>query len=148
MHRGAYFRGMTTGKAEAMDEVTEVGMLDVMEKLAAVAKSLELAAERMMQQQVELAAAAEGTVGRIVATVESAREAELARRLEEAETRIAQLSASAGRKTVTAGTANMLAKRGVELDRVEAGALDAALVGLSVEQRIAVKAELMRAGLV
>jgi hypothetical protein len=125
-----------------------VEMNEVMEQLTAVAKSLELAAERMMQQQVELAAAAEGTVGRIVATVESAREAELSRRLEEAEAKIAQLSASAGRKTVSAGTVNMLAKRGVELERVDAGALDAALVGLSVEQRIAVKAELMRAGLV
>ncbi|WP_103933304.1 hypothetical protein [Bryocella elongata] len=123
-------------------------MNELMEQLVAVVKSLEQAAEQMVLQQVELKAAAEGTVERIVATVESAREAELARKLEEAEAKIAQLTASAGRKTVSAGTANMLAKRGVELERVEAGVLDAALVGLSVEQRIAVKAELMRAGLV
>ena len=133
---------------EVAMEVMEAGAMEVMERLAAVATALELAMDRMLQQQVELAAAAEGTVGRIVATVESAREAELARRLEEAEAKIAQLTASAGRKTVSAGTVNMLAKRGVELERVDAGALDAALVGLSVEQRIAVKAELMRAGLV
>lgn len=129
------------------DEVVMEGMVEmneVIERLVAVARSLEQAAERMLQQQVELAAATEGTVGRIVATVESAREAELARRLEEAEAKIAQLAASAGRKTISAGTVNMLAKRGVELERVDAGALDAALVGLSVEQRIAVKAELMR----
>ncbi|SEG19745.1 hypothetical protein SAMN05421819_2154 [Bryocella elongata] len=125
-----------------------VEMNELMEQLVAVVKSLEQAAEQMVLQQVELKAAAEGTVERIVATVESAREAELARKLEEAEAKIAQLTASAGRKTVSAGTANMLAKRGVELERVEAGVLDAALVGLSVEQRIAVKAELMRAGLV
>jgi hypothetical protein len=110
--------------------------------------ALQQAAERIAQTQVEMAAAAEGTVSRIVATVESARETELARRLQDAETRIAELTASAGRKTLSAGTANMLAKRGLELDRVEAGALDAALLGLTVEQRIAVKAELMRAGIV
>jgi peptidyl-tRNA hydrolase len=128
--------------------MNEVGVVEMMEKLAEVARSLERAAERMMQQQVELAASAEGTVSRIVATVESAREMELMRRLEEAEAKISQLTASAGRKTVSSGTVNMLAKRGVELDRVEAAVLDAALVGLSIEQRIAVKSELMRAGLV
>lgn len=129
-------------------EGNAVEMSEVMEQLMVVARALESAAERMMQQQVELAAAAEGTVSRIVATVESAREMELARRLEEAEAKISQLTASVGRKTVSAGTVNMLAKRGVELERVEAGVLDAALVGLSVEQRIAVKSELMRAGLI
>ena len=42
---------------------------------------------------------------------------------------------------------NLLAKQGVTVDSLEAGALDAALVSLSVEQRIAVKSQLMRAGL-
>jgi hypothetical protein len=42
---------------------------------------------------------------------------------------------------------NLLAKQGVTVDSIEAGALDAALVSLSLEQRIAVKAQLMRAGL-
>jgi len=42
---------------------------------------------------------------------------------------------------------SMLAKQGVTVDPMEAGAVDAALVSLSVEQRIAVKAQLMRAGL-
>ena len=37
--------------------------------------------------------------------------------------------------------------QGVTVDSLEAGALDAALASLSVEQRIAVKAQLMRAGL-
>jgi hypothetical protein len=41
----------------------------------------------------------------------------------------------------------LLAKQGVTVDSMEAGAVDAALVSLSVEQRIAVKAQLMRAGL-
>ena len=41
----------------------------------------------------------------------------------------------------------MLAKQGVVLQSMEAGALDGALSSLSIEQRIAVKAELLRAGL-
>jgi hypothetical protein len=40
----------------------------------------------------------------------------------------------------------LLAKQGVTVDSIEAGTLDAALGSLSIEQRIAVKAELMRAG--
>ncbi len=42
---------------------------------------------------------------------------------------------------------NLLAKQGVVVESLEAGALDAALVSLSLEQRIAVKAQLMRSGL-
>jgi hypothetical protein len=42
--------------------------------------------------------------------------------------------------------ATMLAKQGVVMDSVEAGAIDGALSSLSIEQRIAVKSELMRAG--
>jgi hypothetical protein len=41
----------------------------------------------------------------------------------------------------------LLAKQGVQLDSLEAGAIDAALTSLSIEQRIAVKAQLLRAGL-
>ena len=52
------------------------------------------------------------------------------------------------RKTLPAATTQLLAKQGISmLDSVEAGALDAALTGLSLEQRIAVKAQLLRAGL-
>jgi hypothetical protein len=43
--------------------------------------------------------------------------------------------------------ATMLAKQGVVMDSIEAGSIDGALTSLSIEQRIAVKAELMRAGL-
>jgi len=42
---------------------------------------------------------------------------------------------------------NLLTKQGVSAESIEAGAVDAALTSLSVEQRIAVKAQLMRAGL-
>jgi hypothetical protein len=49
-----------------------------------------------------------------------------------------------GRKTLPV---NLLGKHGTTVDSVEGSALDAALTSLSIEQRIAVKAQLMRAGL-
>jgi hypothetical protein len=52
-----------------------------------------------------------------------------------------------GRKTLPVAMVSLLAKQGVAVDSIEAGALDAALVSLSMEQRFAVKAQLMRAGL-
>jgi hypothetical protein len=51
------------------------------------------------------------------------------------------------RKTLPTAMTTLLAKQGVTLDTIEAGAIDAALVSLSIEQRIAVKAHLLRAGL-
>jgi hypothetical protein len=101
--------------------------------------------ERLAEKQATFAAAAEETVGRIVATVESAREAELERKLAEAEQVIAELRASSvagGRKTVVAGALTAKAAEASEL-----GALDGALASLSVEQRFAVKAEMLRSGL-
>ncbi|HWF66421.1 MAG TPA: hypothetical protein VN670_03905 [Acidobacteriaceae bacterium] len=53
-----------------------------------------------------------------------------------------------GRKTMTAAAVSLLAKQGISnLDSIEAGSLDAALGALSIEQRIAVKSQLLRAGL-
>ena len=57
-----------------------------------------------------------------------------------------------GRKTLPTQMTTLLAKQGVSLDAlasdsIEAGAIDAALSSLSIEQRIAVKAQLLRAGL-
>ncbi|MCU1222491.1 MAG: putative synthase subunit [Edaphobacter sp.] len=119
------------------------------ERLAAAAGLLEQAVERLAERQSD----AEASVGRIVATVE----AELEVRLAAAEAQIAELKAAAvasvpvtvthGRKTLPVAMVNLLAKQGVTVDSMEAGALDAALVSLSLEQRIAVKAQLMRAGL-
>ncbi len=140
-------------------------MKEWMERLSAAASALERVAEQMAERQIALAAEAEQSVGRIVATVESQREGELAERLrvtEEkllaAENRVAELTAAAavkaepaGRKTISAGVTAMLSKGGVsaeglETGRLEAGALDAALSSLSIEQRFAVKAELLRSG--
>lgn len=126
------------------------------ERLAAAAGLLEQAVERLAQRQNDFALDAEASIGRIVATVERQREAELEEKLAAAEAQIAELKAAAasvpaevthGRKTLPVSMANLLAKQGVTVETMEAGAVDAALVSLSVEQRIAVKAQLMRFGL-
>ena len=122
------------------------------ERLAAAAELLEQAVERLAQRQNDFALNAEASIGRIVATVEGRREAELEEKLAAAEAQIAELKAAAsvvthGRKTLPVAMVNLLAKQGVTMDSMEAGGVDAALVSLSIEQRIAVKAQLMRAGL-
>jgi hypothetical protein len=142
-----------------MEEMTAGELQAAAERLMEAASALERSIAQMATQQVALAAEAESQVTRIVATVETQREAELERKLAQAEARIAEaegkiadLVASAsstqptGRKTLPTTMATMLAKQGVVMDTVEAGAIDGALSSLSIEQRIAVKAELMRAG--
>lgn len=114
------------------------------------------AASAMMERASEAMAQA-GEAQRIIATAGSDRELELERKLEAAEREIAELRAQAvqpsdravaARKTLPTATTQLLAKQGITtLDSVEAGAVDAALTGLSLEQRIAVKAQLLRAGL-
>ena len=96
----------------------------------------------------------EGEVERITATVEpSRREEELTQRLAISEQELAELKASARsaalnplRKTLPSTTSEMLAKHGIGEGPVDVRALDAALAGLSLEQRIAVKSQLLRAG--
>jgi hypothetical protein len=95
-----------------------------------------------------------GEVERISAPVEqSRREVELAEKLAVMEKELAELKASASatvvnpmRRTLPAVTSEMLAKHGIADGRVDVRALDAALAGLSLEQRIAVKTQLLRAG--
>ncbi|QNI36823.1 hypothetical protein [Edaphobacter albus] len=118
-------------------------------RLSAAAVLLEQAMERLAERQN----AAETTIGRISATVEAA----LEERLAAAEARIAELEAAATekapeqvinrRKTIPAEMATLLTKQGVAVSSLDAGALDTALGSLSLEQRIAVKARLLRAGL-
>ncbi len=130
------------------------------EKLNAAANLLERTVAYLEQRDASMT----GDVQKIVAAVEqgaepSRRELELEQKLAAAEQQIAELQAQAAaqrgaesraasaRKTLPTSTTQLLAKQGITtLESIEAGALDAALTGLSLEQRIAVKAQLMRAG--
>jgi hypothetical protein len=125
-----------------------------LEVLTAAAGALEQAVNRLEVQH----SAMSGQVERIVATVDAPaaqdRIAELERRLQEAMGQIAEMKAqshvpvSTGRKTLAAPAVALLAKQGISnLDSLEAGSLDAAMSSLSIEQRIAVKSQLLRAGL-
>jgi septal ring factor EnvC (AmiA/AmiB activator) len=95
-----------------------------------------------------------GEVERISATVEQGRrEAELAEKLAAADRELAELKANAVqnvlsplRRTLPSTTSEMLAKQGIGDGPVDVRTLDAALAGLSLEQRIAVKSQLLRAG--
>jgi ribulose 1,5-bisphosphate synthetase/thiazole synthase len=132
-------------------------LADGVAQLTAAAAQLERAAAIFEARFSTAIGAAGGDVAKVVATVESdssARLAELEIKLQAAEQKIAELRAQsngpivAGRKTLAASAAHLLAKHGLDtLDQVNAGALDAALHGLSLEQRIAVKSQLMRAGM-
>lgn len=130
--------------------------MELQDILSALEQSLDrisLAAQSIEQATDRAVHAGEAT--HIVATTESARELELEARLEAAERKLAELSAqgtesvSSGRKTLPAETTQLLAKQGLgTLQSLEANSVDAALSGLSLEQRVAVKAQLLRAGLV
>jgi cell division protein ZapA (FtsZ GTPase activity inhibitor) len=135
-----------------MDENNASGVtVEATERLQAAAERLEKTVAWLEERQ----AAMTGDVARIVATVDASadgRQRELERKLEVAEQQIAELKAQAaaatsGRKTLPVATMQLLAKQGIgSVDGLEAGSLDAALTGLSLEQRIAVKAQLIRSG--
>ncbi len=134
-----------------MDENNESGTaIEAIERLQAAAERLEKTVAWLEERQ----AAMTGDVPRIVATVDATadvRQHDLERKLEEAEQQIAELKAQAAakseRKTLPVATMQLLAKQGIgSVDGLEAGSLDAALNGLSLEQRVAVKAQLVRSG--
>jgi septal ring factor EnvC (AmiA/AmiB activator) len=110
--------------------------------------------ERTLGWLEERQGALTGEVERISATVEqSRREAELQEKLAAAERELVELKAAAAqhvlsplRRTLPSTTSEMLAKHGIGDGPVDVRSLDAALSGLSLEQRIAVKTQLLRAG--
>jgi hypothetical protein len=134
----------------------EVDTMALVERLEAAASGLEKTLGWLEERQRFLSV----EVDRISATVESSRrEEELAAKLAEAERELAELKAAAApeahlkgpqplRRTQTSGAAQMLGKQGIGLEGGEGAldirALDAALSGLSLEQRIAVKSQLRR----
>lgn len=131
---------------------------EVAERLEAAATHLERTLAWLEERQTLLS----GEVEKISATVEqSRREEELAEKLAAAEREIAELKAAAElqsaaeqkpgltpvlRRTSPAATTEMLAKQVASDGGVNVQRLDAALAGLSLEQRIAVKSQLLRGG--
>jgi hypothetical protein len=131
------------------------GNMALMERLETAATLL----ERTVAWLEERRQFVSGEVERISATVETTRrEEELMAKLEAMEAELKQLKAEGDRvspkpletlrKTLPSATVEMLAKHGVGEGAVDVRALDAALQGLSLEQRIAVKSQLRRAGAV
>jgi predicted RNase H-like nuclease (RuvC/YqgF family) len=122
----------------------------IVERLETAATQLERTLSWLEERQGALA----GEVERISATVEqSRREVELAEKLEAAQRELAELKTPSAqgplnslRKTLPAAASEMLAKHGIGEGPVDVRTLDAALSGLSLEQRIAVKTQLLRSG--
>jgi predicted RNase H-like nuclease (RuvC/YqgF family) len=143
-----------------MDTETTQQLLATAERLASAAETLDRVLGKIDAQQAALNA----KVDRIAAAVEErvsdnseiADEAHGPRKLRE---RIAELekvntdlrgqAARLTRKTLSPLVTALLSKNSVEAgDKLDAGLLDKTLQTLSVEQRIAVKAEMARAGMI
>jgi hypothetical protein len=136
------------GKKDGGNAMSELALVERMESVATL---LERTLGWLEERQLTL----RGEVEKISATVEaSRREEELAASLEAAQRELAELRAVGAvqtareglRRTQPSGTGEMLAKFGQPDGTVDVRALDAALVGLSLEQRIAVKSQLRKAG--
>jgi predicted RNase H-like nuclease (RuvC/YqgF family) len=141
-----------------MSEEMVQQLMATAERLASAAESLDRVLGRLDSQQEALNA----KVDRIVAAVDERSsyepaETEATRQLQE---RVAELeksntdlkaqAARMVRKTLPPLVSSILAKSGTDGggEKIERGALDKTLQSLSVEQRIAVKAELARAGMI
>ena len=141
-----------------MNEEMMQQLMATAERLATAAESLDRVLGRLDAPQEALNA----KVDRIVASVDEHEEidasaSDSARQLQE---RVAELeksnnelkaqAARMARKTLPPMVSTILAKNGMEApgEKIEKGVLDKTLQSLSVEQRIAVKAELARAGMI
>jgi hypothetical protein len=126
---------------------------ELTERLQAATTQLEKTL-RWLDERAAAVNALSGEVERISATVEQTRrETDLADKLAAVERELAEVKAAAPqnvlnplRRTMPAATAEMLAKHGIGDGPVDVRTLDAALNGLSLEQRIAVKTQLLRSG--
>jgi predicted RNase H-like nuclease (RuvC/YqgF family) len=142
-----------------MNEETVQQMMVAAERLAAATETLDRVLGKLDAQQEMLNA----KVDRIVAAVEESvtqvgerREedrpgAELQERVLQLEKSNADLKAQASRmtrKTLSPVVSALIGKNEIEGDRLDPGMLNKTLAALSVEQRIAVKAELARAGMI
>ena len=136
-----------------MNEELTQQIIATAERLASAAETLEKAMGRIDVQQQALNA----QVDRIVAAVDenqtdsrrqlAARVAELERTNSELKAEIGRHAAS--RKTLPPLVTALLAKTGIEgQEKIDMATLDKALALLTVDQRIAVKAQMARAGLI
>jgi hypothetical protein len=143
-----------------MNEEMTQQMTAAAERLASAAEALDRVLQRLDAQQEALNA----KVDRIAAAVEEGADEPrfegsgdlearggFRARVEELEKANADLKAQAvrmARKTLPPMVSALLGKSGEGSDRFDAGAVEKSLQSLSVEQRIAVKAELARAGMI
>lgn len=144
------------------DEIVQQ-LMATAERLASAAESLDRVLGRLDSQQDALNA----KVDRIVAAVDDRASYEPANReltnneatrqlqervaeLEKSNTDLKAQAARMVRKTLPPMVSAILAKSGTDTgsEKIEKGVLDKTLQSLSVEQRIAVKAELARAGMI
>ena len=134
--------------------------LETSERLATAAQALELTIARLDAQHNELTTKIDRMVAAVDDTAErevlEKRVSELQSKKEELEKQNAELKAQASRATSSANmrktlppmVSALLAKNGLDGDKFEVSALDKILAPLSVEQRIAVKGEMARAGVI
>jgi predicted RNase H-like nuclease (RuvC/YqgF family) len=142
-----------------MNEEMVQQMMAAAERLAAATETLDRVLGKLDDQQQMLNA----KVDRIVAAVEesvtqtTARHqaegtgTELQQRVAQLEKSNADLKAQASRmarKTLSPVVSALIGKNEIEGERLDPGMLNKTLAALSVEQRIAVKAELARAGMI
>ena len=122
-----------------MDENAIQQMTESTERLAAAAEALQQTLAAISARQEELSAKVE----KIVAAIEE-------NPVVCNPTLAAKSAANVGhqRKTLSPLVTMILAKNGIEEPSSDTAHLDKALAGLSPEQRIAVKAEMARAGII
>ena len=150
------------GEANPMEHIANIenqNLVTITERMAAAAEALNTTITRLEAQHQGLSVHIE----RIVAVVEQGQsdDSRLKARVAELEKSNSELrikleagagtsqSAPAARKTLPAIVTALLAKTGVEVtDAMDAAALDATLAPLSIEQRIAVKSQMAKAGLI
>ena len=138
-----------------MDEQTTQQLITTAERLANAAETLDRVLERLDAQQEAMNAKVDRIVAAVEERAETASEAgdviELRERLAALEKTNGELKAQAARlarKTLSPLASSLLAKEGHGEERMDPAALDKTLHALSVEQRIAVKAEMARAGMI
>ncbi|PYV92036.1 MAG: hypothetical protein DMG90_05390 [Acidobacteria bacterium] len=137
-----------------MNEELSRQMIETADRLAGAADSLNRVLDRLDAQQEAL----NTKVDRIVAAVEESEQEgdlesmrKLQERVAELEKNNSDLKAQAvrvARKTLSPAVSALLGKEYESVDKMDAAKLDRALKTLSVEQRIAVKAEMARAGMI